>query len=839
MPNKSYSLRRARAVKFPALATVSVLMSLLAVPAPASPVPGVVSLPGHIPSAVSHAIAVDHLSAQHPVALALTLPLRNQAELDDFLARVTDPHDPLYEQYLTPAEFAERFSPTQADYARVIAYAKSMGLAVTATHPNRTVLDVSAPASVVERAFQTSLLVYQSQADGRTFYAPQSDPVVPAALASVISGVVGLDSAARWHAHSRVLSGPALDAANPQAWLQSYQLPLAGTGPNGGLTPANIKAAYNLSGVSANGAGQTLGLFELDGYKASDVSFYESTFGLPSVPLQNVLVDGYSGAAGSGAGEVTLDIELQIALAPSATKVIVYEAPNSSAGVVDTYNKIATDNLAKEISTSWGEAENSATASVRSSENTAFQQMSAQGQSIFAAAGDSGANDNGTSLSVDDPASQPYMVGVGGTSLTTASAGGAYASEKTWNNGSTANGAGGGGISTVWPIPSYQSGVVSAASKGSTTMRNVPDVSLDADPNTGYAIYVGGAWNVYGGTSCAAPLWAAFTALVNQNRATSETALLGFANPPIYTVAKSSTYQSDFHDIADGSTNLFYPAVAGYDDATGWGTFNGANLLAALSPVPATPTVPAAPTSLKATPGNASVALSWTGSTGASTYNVYRSTTSGTESLLKSGVTTTSYSDATAVNGTTYFYQVSAVSSAGESAKSGEASATPQATVTAAQLLGNPSFENGSSNPAPWTASAGVIDSSTGEPAHAGTWKAWLDGYGSAHTDTLLQTVTIPASITTASLNFYLHVDTAESGTRAYDTLKVQLRNSSGTILTTLATYSNANAASGYALKSFDVSAYKGQSVQVYLVGTENGSRQTSFVLDDFALSVK
>ncbi len=839
MPLPFLMPRPARAPKLTRLAALSALMSVLALPAPAVPASSAVSLPGHIPAAVSHALAVDHLSAQRPVSLALTLPLRNQVELDDFLARVADPHDALFGHYLSPAQFAERFSPTQADYARVIAYAQASGLTVTATHSNRTVLDVSAPAAAVERAFHTSLLVYQAQSDGRLFYAPSAEPVVPAQLASLISGVVGLDSAARWHAHNRVLPTPAHDPANPQAWLQYYQLPLAGTGPNGGLTPANIKAAYNLSGVAQTGAGQTLGLFELDGYKASDVTFYESTFGLPNVPLQNVLIDGYSGAAGSGAGEVTLDIELQIALAPSATKVIVYEAPNSNTGVVDAYNRIATDNLAKEISTSWGEAENSATASVRNSENSAFQQMAAQGQSIYAAAGDSGANDNGSSLSVDDPASQPYMVSVGGTALTTASAGGAYSSETTWNHGSTASGAGGGGISTVWPIPSYQAGVVSAASKGSTTMRNVPDVALDADPSTGYAIYVGGAWNVYGGTSCAAPLWAAFTALVNQKRAAAGSALLGFANPPIYTVAKGSGYASSFHDIADGSTNLYYPAVTGYDDATGWGTFNGANLLAALSGGTTTPTVPAAPTGLKATAGNANVSLSWTGSAGAATYSLYRGTASGAETLLKSGLTTTSYSDTSVANGTTYFYQVSAVNSAGESAKSGEASATPQAATTATQLLGNPGFENGSASPAPWVVSTGVIDNSAGEAAHAGTWKAWMDGYGSAHTDTLSQTVAIPAAITSASLNLYLHIDTKETGTTAYDTLKVQLRNSSGAVLKTLATYSNANAASGYALKSFDVSAYKGQTVQVYLVGTEDGSLQTSFVLDDFALSVK
>ena len=374
-------------------------------------------------------------------------------------------------------------------------------------------------------------------------------------------------------------------------------------------------------------------------------------------------------------------------------------------------------------------------------------------------------------------------------------------------------------------------------------MRNVPDVSLDADPNTGYAIYFGGQWVVYGGTSCAAPLWSAFTALVNQQRAANGQGTLGFANTLLYSTAQSANYTAGFHDIADGSTNLFYPAATGYDDATGLGTFNGANLLAALSGGgSAPPTVPAAPTGLKATAGIAQIALTWTGGTGATSYNVYRSTTLGAEGSApyKTGLTATSYTDTGLTAGTTYFYQVAAVNSAGTSAKSAEVSATPTAQTTAAQILGNPGFENGSASPAPWTASAGVIDNSAGEPAHSGTWKAWLNGYGSAHTDTLSQTVTLPATLTTATLGFYLHIDTAETTkTSAYDTLKVQIRNSNGTVLATLATYSNLNAAAGYTLKTFNVAAYKGQTIQVYLVGTEDSSLQTSFVVDDFALNVQ
>ena len=545
------------------------LLGLSAGAALAAP-PARVALAGHLAPAAalvgSHILG--RLRASAPVSLALTLPLRDEARLDDFLARVSDPADPEFGQYLTPAQFADAYSPTPADYAAVAAYARSQGLSVTATHPNRLVLDVSGPSAAVEAAFGVSLLQYQA-ADGRVFHAPDREPSVPSALAGKLLAVAGLEDAEVWHSNAH----PAPDAA----FLLPYQI---GTGAGGGLAPSDIKTAYNVP-VGPTGAGQTLALFELDGYTASDVTVYENSFGLPAVPLTNVLVDSYSGAAGSGAAEVTLDIELQIALAPGASGVIVYEGPNTTQGVIDTYNKIASDNKAEQISTSWGEAEQYETVATRTSEQAAFKQMAAQGQTIFAAAGDSGAYDyRRTKPAVDDPASQPYMCGVGGTSLTTAGAGSAYVSETTWNRGSGS--AGGGGISAYWHIPAYQVGVVSAATKGSTTMRNVPDVSLDADPYTGYAIYFNGAWTIYGGTSCAAPVWAGFTALVNQQRHVANQAPLGQANPAIYSIAKSSAYAADFYDIADGSTNLFYPAVKGYDDATGWGSFNGANLLTSL-----------------------------------------------------------------------------------------------------------------------------------------------------------------------------------------------------------------------------------------------------------------
>ncbi len=178
-----------------------------------------------------------------------------------------------------------------------------------------------------------------------------------------------------------------------------------------------------------------------------------------------------------------------------------------------------------------------------------------------------------------------------------------------------------------------------------------------------------------------------------------------------------------------------------------------------------------------------------------------------------------------------------AYDAAGNIGQAANVSVTVNNSSGSTQLLGNPGFETGTASP--WVASAGIIDNSTGEAAHSGSWKAWLDGYGTTHTDTLYQQVAIPSTATSATLTFYLHIDTAETGTTVYDTLNVQIRNSSGTVLATLATYSNVNAASGFTQKSFNLLAYKGQTVQVYLVGAEDSTQQTSFVVDDFALNVQ
>jgi subtilase family serine protease len=545
-----------------------------------------VRLSGHTPLKRMHAAEyLGAVSGAESVKLAVVLKPRNQNALEDFLRRVQDPTDALFRHFLTPAEFAERFGPTEDDVKSVSDHFARYGVRTSAVHPSRLVIDLEGTSAQVEDAVQVQMHHYRLP-NGRVARAANADPFLPADVASKIHAVAGLNDFSQRHPHLRYPKG--MNALVPHGSVEDF------------LTPAKIKSAYSLDTLSQTGAGETLALFELDGYTASDITAYTNYFGLPAANLQNVLVDGYSGAPGSGAIEVTLDIQLALAVAPGMAKVMVYEGPNSDTGVLDTYSKIANDNIAKTVSSSWGASEDEATSTFLNAENTIFQQMAAQGQAMFAASGDSGAYDDSahpTTLSVDDPASQPYVTGVGGTTLLLSTAN-TYHTESAWGDSSSG---GGGGVSKVWSIPTWQQTVGTSSSGESTSHRMVPDVSLDANPNTGYPVYFApNGWELVGGTSCAAPMWAAFFALVNQKRVADGHARIGQANPALYQVAKSAQYPVAFHDVNDGSTNLAFAASADYDVATGWGSFNGAglfaNLTAATLPTPLN--APGAPATL-------------------------------------------------------------------------------------------------------------------------------------------------------------------------------------------------------------------------------------------------
>lgn len=527
-----------------------------------------VRIPGHVPDLVmAKSTFVDNVEDGRTISMTFILPLRNQEELEKTIKSLYDPSDPKFGRYLTSEEFLDRFAPTSEDYEKVVSYAGELGLTVSDRHANRTLLNVTGTAKTIETGFNLGLREYTAKG-GRKFYAPNENPEVPTEIAGIITGVVGLDNLAVWHSYHRKLE------AKDHVTAKGASHP---SGPGGGYAPADLTIAYNLAGIPSKGTGQAIALFQLASYQLSDIQTYTDYFGLPSPKLTHIVVDGGSGEGNNP--ETVLDIELSLALAPDS-QIYVYEGPNSNQGVLDTYNRIATDNIARQVSTSWGLGEGLVSTQYLQAENAIFMQMAAHGQTIYAAAGDSGAYDNypATTLMVDDPASQPYVTGVGGTTLSVNSATGVYGSETVWNGG-FGNGAGGGGVSSYWPIPSWQANVPSVYSK---TYRNVPDVSLNADPGTGYAIYFGGQWVIYGGTSCAAPLWASFTACVNQDLLANNKPALGFANPAFYAIGSKASSVPEFHDIVTGN-NQYYDAKAGFDDATGWGSFNGGNLFATLT----------------------------------------------------------------------------------------------------------------------------------------------------------------------------------------------------------------------------------------------------------------
>ena len=566
-------------------------------------------LHGHVPPAGSSLQPIGSLAATNHLRLAIGLPLRDQATLSNLLHDLYDPASPQFHQYLTPEAFAQRFGPAEADYQTLSNFAETNGFRITSTHPNRVLLDVDASVRDIERALHVKMLTYRHPAENRTFYAPDTEPSLD--LDIPVLHISGLDNYSLPRPRLQTVSpttdtnttanlaaadgsvmisdypvtgvlpaasniAPISSGGSPDEPSGSYVLPNAGSGPSGSYMGADFRAAY-APGVSLNGSGQSVGLLQFDGYSASDITFYETKAGLPSVTLSNVLIDGATGLPSGTGGEVevSLDIEMAISMAPGLSKVYLYEAPNSSP-FVDILNRMATDNLAKQLSCSWYQPNGPSNAMA----DQIFQQMAAQGQSFFSASGD---YDAYTGL-IPFPGDTPYITEVGGTTLTTTGAAGPYVSETVWNRG---NGIGtGGGISTQYPIPSWQTNINMGPIQGSSTKRNVPDVALTAEN-----VYVraDSLDQTVGGTSCAAPLWAGFTALINQQAKNVGKSPIGFLNPAVYALGAQTNYPLIFHDTTNGnntsssSPTKFYAAV-GYDLCTGWGTPSGQKLIDALAP---------------------------------------------------------------------------------------------------------------------------------------------------------------------------------------------------------------------------------------------------------------
>jgi subtilase family serine protease len=542
------------------LAVIAAALLSLTAPLGAQPLR---ALPARV-SAPSNSHLLGPVPDSQTMRLAISLPLRNPDQLNALLQQLYDPASPNFRKFLTVRQFTERFGPTSEDYARVLDFAKSRGLTVTRTFSTRLLVNVSGPSSSVNATFHVTMQRYQHPTETRAFYAPDVEPTLEADLP-----ILTVDGLSDFNLPRRPLARRS-SITNSTVAMQDI---VTGSGPGGEFLGSDISAAY-APGVTLDGSGQTLGLVELGPYDLSDVQLYFSTIGQTlNVPIYPVYLDGDGACPGTpdtrgcNDGEEVIDMQQILSMAPNASALIVY----TSGDALTAYTQAATDNLAKQISLSFGFG---GTPSSQPGYEQIFMELAAQGQGSFVVSGDGGAlvGDSGY------PGNSPNITVVGGTDLVTAGEGGPWSSESGWVGS-------GGGWNTGSPIPSYQTPVINASNQGSTSYRNIPDVAMEANTDS-YICANGQCGGGIGGTSLSSPRWAGFMALVNQQ---ANGTSLGFLNPTLYRLGQGSTCNSIFHDITTGddfnssSPNMF-TAVPGYDLVTGWGSPNGQAMIDALAP---------------------------------------------------------------------------------------------------------------------------------------------------------------------------------------------------------------------------------------------------------------
>jgi subtilase family serine protease len=532
----------------------------------------------HMRDAVANgeAKSVGHLPATKSMRFDVVLALRHQPELQNFLQELYDPSSSSYRQYVTVKQFTERFGPSQEDYDAVVSFAKANGFSVVGG--SRDAFDVQLTGTVgnINKAFHVTMSIYQHPTENRTFYAPDREPTVD--LSVRLWHISGLDNYS--------MPRPALVRAS----VKPKSNAVTGSCPQASFCGSDMRAAY-YGGTALTGSGQNVGLLEYAGFDIADVKTYYTNAGQTlTVAVKGISTDGTSinclAAQGCDDTEQTLDITQAAGMAPGLKTIYLYVGSTDTA----LLGAMSTDTpLPAQLSASWIWSP-----SDPSTDDPYFMKMASQGQNYFQASGDdSEFNSNYPTW----PCDSAYVTSVGGTDLETKSAGGPWSSETAWSDS-------GGGFWTpdAIPIPSWQQlpGVINSKNKGSKVYRNAPDVAANAN----FTFYVcadqdGCTANEYGGTSFAAPMWAGYMALINQQAAANGNPSVGFINPAVYNIGVSSSYATDFHDITSGSNGL--PAVAGYDLVTGWGSPNGSALITALagSGGGGSPAVTLTPTSLK------------------------------------------------------------------------------------------------------------------------------------------------------------------------------------------------------------------------------------------------
>jgi subtilase family serine protease len=630
------SLRRRPFVAL--LIVLAVLLGLGAAAAPSGAAAEAASAAGPpVPLAASAAprlpLGAALLGAVSPGAtmnVTVTLTIPDQAALTTFLNGLADPASPHYQQYLAPGQFGPMFGPSLGQVAAVESALRAAGLSPGPVAPDRLSIPVTATASVIERAFGVTLDRYRLTG-GRRGFANTIAPRIPAAVAPLVQGVLGLNDldteqpaddsvlgsspAAIGPAVIRAIAGPTATMGTARPAVNPGPQPCAAiAGGLSGLTASDISAHYGLAQRYAEGdygQGIRIGVAELEPNLTSDITAYKQCYDISpkSAKVNYIKVDGGAGS-GAGSGEAALDIETVVGLAPKAT-IDVYQAPNNGSGLYGIFKKWVTTDTDKVLSVSWGSCEADTSAATMKAQEVLFEQANAQGQTIFAAAGDNGSTGCSTNatpnarLSVVSPASDPYVIGVGGTSFDLDSNNNLV--EVAWNDSGIGSGAGGGGVSTQWCMPAYQHetaipGIINGLSVkdkkscASGYHREVPDVSALGDPFYGYAIYASGQWIQVGGTSAATPVWASIAALTDASGFCSAYRSKGaFLPQTLYAVAakyRGYIYASSpqgLDDITSGGNDYtpsgynggLYPATRGYDMVTGL----GAPMVAGLSGV--------------------------------------------------------------------------------------------------------------------------------------------------------------------------------------------------------------------------------------------------------------
>jgi subtilase family serine protease len=757
---------------------------------------------------VSRAHLVGAASSQQQLNLSVGLQLRNQQELDTLLSDMYNPQSSMYHHFFTPQAFAEAFGPTADQQQQVKDYLQQEGFTVTHVSPNGLLIDATGTVAQAEAAFQVTINNYSLGSNA--FFANANPPVIPSALSSIIASIGGLDNSVRMHPLYQLTGSP---HGKPAPGLGT-RVPLVHASPNAtqsGYGPSDLNGAYDgtaLHSAGAEGNNQTVAVFELDGYPSSDITQYLQNYNLGTPSITNVTVDGFDGSAGAGAIEVDLDIEVVAAMAPKASQ-IVYEGPNTTQGVNDTYNQIVADDKAQVMTVSWGECEAQSGNSELQTLDNIFKQGASEGISMYAAAGDSGAYDCGdTNLAVDSPADDPYITGVGGTNLQLNN--GAYGSESVWSDPtdtqrSPEGSGGGGGISSFFTQPSWQTGpgVKNQYSNGN---REVPDVTADADPQTGYAVYCtasaagcpSSGWIVVGGTSAAAPLWAGSTASINDYLQQQQKSRVGYANPVLYGLENAQQPKTPFHDITSGN-NLYYPATANYDEASGWGSpdiYNIAQDLAGGVNPPPTPTP--SPTS---TPPPSPTA-----------------TATSTPSPSPTATDTSTPSPSPTMTN------------------------TPVPTITpppSSSLIQDGGFEDG---PGVWqeSSSGGYELIDTTNP-HTGQYSAYLCGYRNCD-DVISQDFTVPENVSNISLSYWWYGDTNSTSHSCRDVFTVTLLDSSGSVIGQVQHSCNTDAKQSWQQMNVNItsllSSYAGQTVTLSFEGTTSYFHATTaFFVDDVAVT--